>query len=171
MSRACRIGLFLDAGTVDGDIGEYLKHRFKLAEIPNLHGSLFRVPPDDDEGEEFIVVRLPESKLDCVTIENIIKTKNEQERSIDRLKNEIDNLNERVAHSVELRQEALRTVNKLRGEFIGLMQDITPREVEQAPPISLKSRQSTNSTTSPSAREQFKHGQSIPRLRMHSHSK
>jgi len=159
------IGFFLDAGRVDGDIVEYLRGKFELKTVPDLGGSLFRVPPNDEDDEEFIVVRLGNSHLNCFRIEELIQKRKEQECIIHELRVENTQLKAKVAHCQSMRHEALQTVNKLRNEFVGLMEDITPRRDGSQTQRMFSSRKQL------SARLLQKQSQSIPRLRLTSLTK
>ena len=123
-----QLGLFLDAGYVDStdacDVEEFLRDKFSLKEIPSLEGCIYEI------GKGAIVVRLPESRLTCEAVEEILLKKNEQSRVIDEQRMEIESLKERLAQSDLLRRESLDTVNKLRTEFVDLIHQVTPRRKE-----------------------------------------
>lgn len=120
-----KIGLFLDAGIVDSTdtctVEKYIRDKFLVEECPCLDGCIYEV------NEGMAVVVLPKSNLNCETVETIIRKKNEQTLTIDEQQTEIEALKERLSRSETLRREALTTVNKLRNEFVDLIQQATPR--------------------------------------------
>ncbi len=122
------IGLFLDAGYVDsGDacaVETFLREKFAISQMPTLEGCIHGL------GDEVVVVKLPQSRLTCEAVEEIIHKKNEQSRVIDEQRMEIESLKERLTQCEKLRRESLETVNKLRTEFVDLIHQITPRRNE-----------------------------------------
>ena len=120
-----KIGLFLDAGLVDSidtcTVEKYMREKFLVEECPSLEGCIYKM----NDGAAVVV--LPKSNLNCETVERIILKKNEQAQIIDEQREEIESLKDRLSRSETLRREALDTVNKLRSEFVDLIQQATPR--------------------------------------------
>ena len=120
-----KIGLFLDAGNVHScdtcTVEKFLRDTFLMQECPSLVDCIHQVC------EETYVVFLPKSRLTCEAVESIILKKNEQENVIDEQRMEIESLKARLIQSDKLRHESLETVNKLRAEFLHLVNQVTPR--------------------------------------------
>jgi hypothetical protein len=153
------IGLFVDLNLErvekSSDV-QHVRERIlqRFSGNPHARVDIYRMTSlrshEEVNPSDMLVAHVPGSQLSGCTIENIIKSNQEQEQTIRDLNLEISELREKFRHSDTIRQEALSTVDLLRSEFMNLLEEVT-------------NRRDSHVTTSSRLREPYEHASSARR--------